>query len=40
MILTIIPFGYPDREIGAGRKNRKPLDEVAHREQFGQPYRG
>jgi nitroreductase len=40
MVLTVIPFGYPDRTIGAGRKNRKPLNNVAHRERFGQPYTG
>ncbi len=40
LILTLIPFGYPDRKIGAGRKNRKPLSEIAHREQFGTPYSG
>jgi nitroreductase len=40
MVLTVIPFGYPDRTIGAGRKNRKPLDNVAHRERYGQPYTG
>jgi nitroreductase len=40
MVLTVIPFGYPDRTIGAGRKNRKPLNDVAHREQFGKPYTG
>jgi nitroreductase len=40
MVLTLIPFGYPDRAIGAGRKNRKPLNNVAHRERFGEPYTG
>jgi nitroreductase len=40
MLLTVIPFGYPDRTIGAGRKNRKPLSNVAHRERYGQPYAG
>lgn len=38
MILNIIPFGYPTEEIGKGVKNRKPLTEVAHEEQFGQPF--
>lgn len=38
MILTVIPFGYPAEKIGAGKKNRKPLDEVAHAEKFGVPY--
>lgn len=38
MILTVIPFGYPTEEIGAGKKTRKPLGEVVHREQFRTPY--
>lgn len=38
MVLTIIPFGYPAREVGQGNKKRKPLSEVAHAEQYGQPY--
>jgi nitroreductase len=40
MILTIIPFGYPTRPIGKGKKNRKSLAEVAHAERFGESYRG
>ena len=40
MVLTVIPFGYPDRNLGAGRKARKPLSQVAHRERFGKPYTG
>jgi nitroreductase len=38
MVLTIIPFGYPAKSIGAGIKKRKPLSEVAHTEKFGQPF--
>jgi nitroreductase len=38
-VLAIIPFGYPARPVGKGRKNRKPLYEVAHRERFAQPFR-
>jgi nitroreductase len=37
-VLAIIPFGYPARPVGKGRKNRKPLSEVAHLEQFGHPF--
>jgi nitroreductase len=37
-VLAIIPFGYPARPVGKGRKNRKPLSEVAQRERFGQPF--
>ena len=35
-ILAIIPFGYPARRIGKGKKKRKSISEVAHRERFGQ----
>lgn len=37
-VLAIVPFGYPTQAIGKGKKNRKPLSEVAHRGQFGQPF--
>lgn len=37
-VLAIIPLGYPAQAVGRGRKNRKPLSEVAHREKFGQPF--
>lgn len=37
-ILAIIPFGYPAQAIGIGKKNRKPLSDVANRERFGQPF--
>lgn len=37
-ILAVLPFGYPVQSIGHGRKKRKPLAEVAHRERFGQPF--
>jgi nitroreductase len=36
-VLAIVPFGYPAVAKGAGKKNRKPLGEVASRERFGQP---
>jgi len=38
MVQVLIPFGYPAKRIGAGRKQRKALAEIAHAEQFGQPY--
>ena len=38
-VLAITPFGYPAKPVGKGRKNRKPLSEVAHLERFGQPFR-
>jgi nitroreductase len=37
-VLAILPFGYPTKEIGRGKKRRKPLSEVAHLERFGQPF--
>jgi nitroreductase len=37
-VLTIVPFGYPVDTLGAGKKNRKPLGEVASSERFGQPF--
>ena len=36
-VLAILPFGYPASKIGRGKKNRKPLRAVAHRERYGQP---
>jgi nitroreductase len=37
-VLAIIPFGYSARPIGKGKKERKSISEVAHRERFGQPF--
>jgi nitroreductase len=37
-VLAIVPFGYPAQAIGKGKKRRKLLSEVAHRERFGQPF--
>jgi nitroreductase len=36
-VLAILPLGYPAGVVGRGRKQRKPLATVAHRERFGQP---
>lgn len=36
-VLAVIPFGYPTRQIGKGKKKRKPLSEVVSVEQFGMP---
>jgi nitroreductase len=36
-VLAVVPFGYPVRAIGKGKKRRKPLADVAHRGRFGQP---
>lgn len=37
-VLAVVPFGYPAQPAGAGKKKRKPLGEVVHRERFGQPF--
>jgi nitroreductase len=36
-VLAILPFGYPAQPVGRGKKQRKPLAAVAHRERFGEP---
>jgi nitroreductase len=37
-VLAILPFGYPARAIGRGKKQRKPLRDVAHLERYGHPF--
>ena len=37
-VLAVLPFGYPIAALGRGRKRRKPLAEIAHRELYGQPF--
>ena len=37
-VLAIIPFGYPAQAVGQGKKQRKPLSQVASRERVGQPF--
>jgi len=37
-VLAILPFGYPARPRGGGKKQRKPLREVAHLERYGRPF--
>ena len=37
-VLAIVPFGYPTRRPGKGKKQRKPLAQVAHRERYGQAF--
>ena len=36
-VLAVIPFGYPKRPIGKGKKKRKPVNEVVSSERFGTP---
>ncbi|HXJ47959.1 MAG TPA: nitroreductase family protein, partial [Candidatus Acidoferrum sp.] len=38
-VLAVVPFGYPRRKIGLGKKKRKPLAEVASRERYGTPFK-
>jgi nitroreductase len=37
-VLAILPLGYPVEPVGRGRKDRKLLETVAHRERYGQPF--
>jgi nitroreductase len=36
-VLAVVPFGYPKRQLGLGKKKRKPLAEVVSAERFGHP---
>jgi nitroreductase len=36
-VLAVVPFGYPKRAVGKGKKKRKPLAQVVSSEQFGKP---
>lgn len=38
-VLAVLPFGYPAKEIGQGKKKRKAPEEVFHIGKFGHPYR-
>lgn len=38
-VLAIVPFGYPVKTIGKGKKKRKAISEVVYRGKFGQPYK-
>ena len=37
-VIAIVPFGYPTRKLGKGRKQRRPLAQVASRGRYGQPF--
>lgn len=37
-VLAVTPFGYPTRQLGRGKKNRKPFGEVVHHGRYGQPF--
>jgi nitroreductase len=37
-LIALVPFGYPAKKLGLGKKRRKPFGEVVHREDFGTPF--
>lgn len=37
-VCAVVPFGYPRRKLGLGKKNRKPIGEVVFSERYGQPF--
>lgn len=37
-VIAVVPFGYPKRAIGKGKKKRKPLSQVVSAERFGAGY--
>lgn len=37
-VVAVVPFGYPTRARSMGKKKRKSLSEMAHRERFGEPF--
>src|SRR5438094_1367489 len=37
-VVAVLPFGYPAVEVGAGKKVRKPLGEIASRGRYRQPF--
>jgi nitroreductase len=37
-VFAVLPIGYPVNKIGKGKKQRKPLAEVAHKGRFGQAF--
>ena len=37
-VVAILPFGYPTQRLGRGKKRRKALSTVVHRERFGEPF--
>jgi hypothetical protein len=38
-VLAVLSLGFPADPIGRGKKDRKPLDQIAHRERWGTPFR-
>ena len=38
-VLAVVPFGYPKRKLGLGKKKRRPIGEVVSDEKFGTPWK-
>jgi nitroreductase len=38
-VLGVLPFGYPAKAVGQGKKRRKAPEAVFHTGKFGQPYK-
>jgi nitroreductase len=36
-LVAVVPFGYPAQRVGLGKKDRKPMTEIAHRGRYGTP---
>jgi nitroreductase len=39
-VLAVVPFGYPVKTIGKGKKSRRPASEIIHMGRFGTPFEG
>lgn len=39
-VIAILAFGYPAQAAGKGKKQRKPLEEIADRERYGERFVG
>ena len=37
-LIALLPFGYPVRKLGKGKKRRKPFGEVVNSERYGTPF--
>jgi nitroreductase len=37
-VLAVVPFGYPVKILGQGKKQRKPAAEIVHGGKFGEPF--
>lgn len=38
-LLAVVPFGYPAKQVGKGKKERRPSAEAASLEEFGTAHR-